>query len=223
MKVGTDGVLVGAWARVEPWQQRMLDIGTGTGVIALMLAQRSEGWGAMIDAVEIDADSFGQAQENISASPWHDRINLVNSSIQNFELFAVSDSYDHIVSNPPYFINSLLPDTEGRVFARHTQSLSFEELTMCVSSLLNPGGIFTVIIPADSDEVFTANASEAGLFPRRKTFVLSIPEAAPKRLLLEFGKVADAIEESELTIEAGTPKDYTPEYRALTGDFYLKF
>lgn len=226
MKVGTDGVLIGAWARVGPEQGRLLDIGTGTGLIALMLAQRAEGWDARIDAVEIEPDSFRQARENISASAWSECISVYENSVQDFAAGlnrSGTPHYDHIVSNPPYFVDSLLPPAEGRALARHTSSLTYEELCESVSRLLAPDGIFSVIIPFENADEFTRTAEACGLFPSRKCVIYGVAGALPKRVMLEFSRKKGIPELSELAIESGDPRDFSPEYRALTCDFYLKF
>lgn len=222
MKVGTDGVLAGAWARVEPWQERLLDIGAGTGLIALMLAQRTEEWGAEIDAVEIDGGSFAQAEANISGSPWSGRMRAHHSSVQDFA-GDTDRRYYHIVTNPPYFVNSLLPPDQGRTLARHASSLGSGELLGCMDALLAPSGIFSLIIPADGWKEFALSARGKGFHMRRRTAVFSVPDAPAKRMLMEFSRTGGGCEETELVIEAGAPRDFTPEYRELTKDFYLKF
>jgi len=134
MKVGTDGVLLGAWAEVRPGDRRMLDVGTGTGLIALMLAQRSAAW---ITAVDIDVECATQAAENFAASPWADRLDAVSVAVQRYDPV---EKFDLIVSNPPYYVDSLLSPDEGRNTARHAAGLPFGELAAAVVRLLSPGG-----------------------------------------------------------------------------------
>ena len=220
-KVGTDGVLMGAWARVRPDDKKYLDIGTGTGLIALMLAQRTENMGATIDAVEIDRGSYMQALENAAASGWGDRVSLFNLPVQDFA--TQSDTkYAHIIANPPYFVGSLLPLCGARSAARHTGSLSYAELLSCTSRLLASDGIFSAIIPAGMEEEFTKIAAELGLHVSRKCVVSSIAGMSPKRVMLEFSRSAGIVEEHTLIIESGGG-GYTAEYMELTRDFYLKF
>lgn len=222
MKVGTDGVLIGAWAEIRPEDGRYLDIGSGTGLIALMLAQRTESTEAVIDAVEIDKGSYSQALENVAGTEWGGRVSLFNLPVQDFA--ASSDAeYDHIVANPPYFVDSLLPSCGARSAARHTGSLSYTDLLSCVSRLLAPAGIFSVIIPADSEEAFSKIAFESGLHVSRRCVVFSVAGSPPKRVMLEFSRVAVKAEETTLAIEAEGSGGYTAEYMELTRDFYLKF
>lgn len=323
MKVGTDGVLLGAWARIDPRHRRYLDIGTGTGLIALMLAQRiseetaplqsdvpktgdcvlsllkgcgedgnlneeimavsgrssscgggadsliviaesshSEGLPApgiptlreaSIDAVEIDAGSAIQAAANVAASPWSHVITVYHNSIQEFSIgrrtrcackrdeaapnlqpvsgmVVVPDKgerrYDHIVSNPPWFVDSLLSPDACRSAARHVCALGYTELIGCVRQMLASDGAFSVVLPADSCERFVAEARTAGLELCRRTWVQTLSDTPPKRVLMEFGFsklcLSEALEE-RLVIELGDGGGYTEDYRSLTGAFYLKF
>lgn len=234
MKVGTDGVLIGAWARVEPGQERMLDVGAGTGLIALMLAQRSEEWGAQVDAVEIEPESCGQAVRNAGCSPWAERVSVYGQSIQEFAAEPGNNGvYGHIVSNPPYFINSLLPPGKERIMARHTSTLTYAELCGCAASLLDGDGIFSVIIPAESRGTFVQAAGGAGLFPVRECTVYGVEGGPAKRVMLELSRQRGGkelqepaivpAESPELAIVSADTKDFTPAYRELTKDFYLKF
>ncbi len=251
MKVGTDGTLLGAWARVEPWQKRLLDVGTGTGLIALMIAQRSEDWDAVVDAVEVDEGSFRQAAENFAASPWSGRLNAVHAALgdyarrlQGFDGHGAPDDcarrihdivenditkpgggiYDHIISNPPYFTDSLKAPDGRRAAARHADSLPYGELASRSAALLTQGGLLSVIIPFDSEARFRREANRCGLYVSRRTVVRSLPEAVPKRVMLEFSRTqADGAVESELLIETSPGGNYSEEYRRLTKDFYLKF
>lgn len=216
MKVGTDGVLLGAWARMLPGDGRVLDIGTGTGLIALMLAQRS---GDEVRVTGIDIGDVGQARENAEASPWGGRVEMVQCSVQAYE---PAERFDLIVSNPPYFVDSLTcPDAE-RTRVRHAVELTFEELRDGVLRLLTPAGRLAVVLPVEQAQGFETLCA-GQLFPLRRTRVRTTPQRAPKRMLLELGRVDAPVEEAELVVGTGIHEEYTPEYRALTGDFYLKF
>lgn len=234
MKVGTDGVLLGAWCTVAPEFERALDIGTGTGVIAVMLAQRGEAYGLAVDAVEIDGVSFGKACENAGNSDWKDRITVSEGGIQEYKP-EVSGIYDLIVSNPPYFNDSLLPPGAARTNARHTTTLTHGELLGNVSRLLTCGGIFAVVLPYRQADNFISMAAGRGLEVTRRTDVFPTPKTPAKRSLIEFRKAAEGTGEYEpvrpggnmpaagsLVIE-NAPLDYTSEYMELTKDFYLKF
>lgn len=343
MKVGTDGVLLGAWSRIDPRHRRYLDIGTGTGLIALMIAQRVTASTAAgnidvaypepenattlhpldcvadgetmsvevpmserhvsasleasdssltcgcaslfsagirsadvrIDAVEIDGVSAHQAACNVAESPWSGLIHVYEEDIREFasgggscteptkreethvaladvscgielapcqeadgrlanvscgmELVGEaygSGKYDHILSNPPWFVDSLHSPHQGRTTARHASSLPYAALIECVGKLLSRGGVFSTILPAENGDSFVSMASEAGLELIRRTAVSTISGYPPKRLLLEFAFGVEGmlcpVEES-LSIETGTPGCFTEEYRKLTRDFYLKF
>ncbi|MGL4852948.1 MAG: tRNA1(Val) (adenine(37)-N6)-methyltransferase [Phocaeicola sp.] len=217
MKVGTDGVLLGAWADVNNCRSA-LDVGTGTGLVALMLAQRNPV--LEIVAVDIDEAATEQALENVYRSPWKERISVrqVDFSCYN----SPSLRFDLIVSNPPYFKDSLKSPCELRNAARHTDSLRFEQLISGASELLSFDGRFCVIIPADAMGEFVACAEEYefGLFKR--LLVRTKPDAAPKRVLLEFRKGGGVmVEESDLVVELARHQ-YSEAYTELTREFYLK-
>ena len=218
MKVGTDGVLLGAWAGVRPSDRRMLDIGTGTGLIALMLAQRAP----EASVIGVDIDDVAQARENADASPWGDRVAFERCPVQEF---AAPETFDLIVSNPPFFVDSLTCPDEGRTAARHAVHLPFDELRDAVLRLLAPAGRFAVILPTpEAARFLTACAGRLAL--TRRTDVRTTPRHPAKRALMEFSRAgaADAAPEtSELTVGTGRHECYTLEYRALTRDFYLKF
>ena len=219
MKVGTDGVLLGAWARLEPSQRRILDIGTGTGLIALMAAQRTEAWGAEIAGVEIDAGAAEDARDNFEDSEWSARLSVVECPIQEFH---PEEKFDHILSNPPYFVASLLSPNESRTTARHTTSLTFEELARSAAELLSKEGILSLVLPYDAVADMTLAAARCGLFLVRREDIKTKENATPKRSLLEFGFTPQPTQRTTLTIhiEGG---DFSEEYRTLTRDFYLKF
>ena len=219
MKVGTDGVLLGAWARLEPSQKRILDIGTGTGLIALMAAQRTEAWSAQIVGVEIDAGAADDARDNFEVSEWSARLSVVERPIQEFR---PEEKFDHILSNPPYFVSSLLSPNEARTTARHTTSLSFDELARSASELLSKEGILSLVLPYDAVADMTLAAARAGLFLVRREDIKTKENTTPKRSLLEFGFTPQPTQRTTLTIhiEGG---DFSTDYRTLTRDFYLKF
>jgi tRNA1Val (adenine37-N6)-methyltransferase len=216
MKVGTDGVLLGSWASVNETNS-ILDIGTGTGLIALMLAQRSN---ATINAIEINKEAFNQSYENISNSKWNSRIKVHNCSFQDFYKTQIN-KFDLIVSNPPYFKNSLKPKENDRVQARHNIDLSSDELLLGVKKLLNENGCFCIILPALENDSFILEAEQYNLFCSKIVYVKPTLNKDTKRIMLEFvfGKV-NRIEDS-FAIETDKRHCYTEEYKNLTKDFYL--
>ncbi len=222
MKVGTDGVLLGAWVDVRGCEGRILDIGTGTGVIALMMAQRVDDESVTIDTVEIDTESAEQARENIERSDWSKQLTVHNVGIQNFK---PEFKYDLIVSNPPYFVDSLLSPNRGRTTARHTTELSFRELVEAVERLLSDDGRFALILPAAESQLFDKEAD--GVFRLiRRCSVLSRAGGAVKRYMSEYCLVGcDMVskEDESIVIYAEQAGEYTAEYKELTRDFYLKF
>ncbi len=224
MKVGTDGVLLGAWCRIRPKDKLLLDIGTGTGVIALMLAQRTENTASIIDSVESDEPGCLKAQENFDASAWGNRMKLRRQTIQEYAAATPFSTYDNIVSNPPYFIDSLLSPETARNSVRHAGSLPYEELIASCSDMLKPDGILSLVLPAVEGEKMIAIAAQKGLHVSRRTEVWSTPRSGTKRLLLEFSRQENGMPEiSSLVIEDYGPGTFSDEYRALTRDFYLYF
>lgn len=215
MKVGTDGVLLGAWADVSS-SQNVLDIGTGTGLIALMIAQRCDA--PHITAIDIDAEAVGQAAENVSLSPWKERVEVL---LQDLRTYRPSRLFDTIVSNPPYFIDSLKCPDGQRNTARHTDTLPASSLISKAAELLTPEGRLSLILPFEQTPDIVRIAEGEGLHLSRHTAVVTRPGLPPKRSLLEFGKADRGCLESELTIELERHV-YTDDYIALTGDFYLK-
>lgn len=219
MKVGTDSVLLGAW--VEPKQSsKILDIGTGTGIIALMLAQKSN---AKITAVEINKESAEQARENINKSNYFNSIDIKHISIQNYSSLC-EDKFDIIITNPPYFINAYKSADKNRVIARHTDSLSFNDLINCAKKLLCPKGKFYLILPLNEAYTFKKMAEVSGFYLtkllRIKTKLESQEE---KRHLMQFEFEKKYVKESTLIIEEKTSRNYTNEYKNFTKDYYLKF
>jgi len=219
MKVGTDGVLLGAWFNVEG-AGRILDAGTGTGLIALMVAQRS---GAIIDAVEIDHNACVQAGENVAACPWHDRIRIYHDSFQHFARYT-ENRYDLIVSNPPWFRNSLKPPVASRTFARHDEMLPMESLLHYGSQILTVNGRFAIVLPADSMQALTEQAYFNNLFPFRITRVRSVEGKPHSRCLVTLSSITQMkASEDELTIRNSGSSGFTPAYQALIRDYYPAF
>lgn len=215
-KVGTDGVLLGAWINTRN-AQRILDIGTGTGLIALMLAQRTSG-NVIIDAVEIEAEDAAQAVDNITNSCWSARIQVHHTSIQNF---GPALKYDLIVSNPPFFISSLRPSEKRRSQARHTHSLSFTELLMNTKRLLNKGGCLGIVLPCPEAERFIQEAHFHQLYPYRQLELRSRKEKPIERLLIELGEKPQPVI-TEYLILHGEGNDWSQAYQHLTREFYWK-
>lgn len=219
MKVGTDGVLLGAWADVDDVDD-ILDIGTGTGVIAMMMAQRNKE--AKIDAVEIDEASAIQAQQNFQSSPFKNRLQAYPHSIQSFAEIC-EKKYDIIISNPPFFQvdNSKEASDARRQMGRQTSYLSFEDLIRVVDSLLSYHGSFQLILPASEGKKFVSLATSVPLYIRRMTMVKSIAHKPVERLLLEFSRIPIDPTMDELLIQnSGTRHDYTEAYVELVKDFY---
>ena len=216
MKVGIDGVLLGAWTRVEDCQT-ILDVGTGTGLIALMLAQRSN---AHITGIDIDSGAVLQAAENVKNSPWKERISILEQSFQGFTE-ADSQQFDLIVSNPPYFVNSLKAPSESRSAARHTDSLSHNELIENALKMLSPTGRICLILPLNEGIECIRIAESLGLFCSKRVNVYPKRDGEIKRLLLEFKTVKTECEVSELVIEE-IRHQYSPEFCELAKDYYLK-
>ena len=215
MKVGTDGVLLGAWTDVSH-SCRILDIGTGTGLIALMLAQRCPQ--ASITAIDIDAEAVEQARENVLLSPWSDRVEV---ALQDICKYLTDKHFDTIVSNPPYFIDSLKCPDSQRNTARHTDTLDAKRLLESVARLLSDNGRFSIILPAEQTDLLIQSAYTQGLYPSRQTAVITRPGLSPKRILMEFQKKKEAFHPDELIIELERHV-YSEGYIALTKDFYLR-
>ena len=216
MKVGTDGVLLGAWADTGNAAD-ILDVGTGTGLIAIMLAQRST---AKVDAVEIDENAFSQAAENIRGCPWPERIHLIKSSFQEYS-FVCGKTYDLIVSNPPYFKNQYRPSEKSRAIARHDDSLSLMDLVFHADLILKPDGIISVIIPTESIDIYREFLHQKYLFVQRVLYVMPSTGKPAKRILVEAGRRKSTIKKNSLAIDSGKRHQYTKEYIDLTREFYL--
>lgn len=219
MKIGTDGVLLGAWTPIENNPFSVLDIGAGTGIIALMIAQRTNA--EQIDALEIDEEAYEQAVENFENSPWSDRLFCFHAGLDEF-MDEPEDEYDLIISNPPFYTEDYQSGNEQRDLARFADALPFEDLIEAADLLLSENGIFSVIIPFKEEEKFIALAKDFDLFPMKITHVKGTPTTEIKRSLLAFSR--NSIENfpvDELVIETSR-HIYTEEYISLTKDFYLK-
>lgn len=217
MKVGIDGVLLGTWADVN-CANKVLDIGTGSGLIALMLAQRSN---AHITAIDIEPNAVLQIEENIENSPWKDRIRSKEISIQQFAA-TTDEKFDLIVSNPPYFVNSLKNISANKTTARHTDSLTHEELMIGAKKILADNGRICLILPVNEGEKCMLFSESIGLHCQKKVYVHPKPAVEAKRVLLQFGFAPITTEVTELDIETSERHQYSKEFTALAKDFYLK-
>lgn len=215
MKVGTDGVLLGAWASVQN-AHKILDVGTGTGLVALMLAQRSLP-DADIIALEIDEAAAGQARENATRSPWKERVKVVQTDFRDYQS---SDKFDVIVSNPPYFVDSLECPDQQRNAARHNDSLAYEELLEGVAGLLAEDGAFTIVIPADVADRVKMIAATKNLYAVRQLNVITKPGGIPKRTLITFTFSNQECVFEEFLTELARHQ-YSEKYIALTREYYL--
>ncbi|GGK22573.1 tRNA1(Val) (adenine(37)-N6)-methyltransferase [Yeosuana aromativorans] len=217
MKIGTDSVLLGAWTSLKTNPKSILDIGAGTGILALMLAQRSAA--ELIDAIEIDEDAYEQCVDNFEQSPWGDRLFCYHAALEEL-VDEFEDQYDLIISNPPFYSEDYKTDNGKRDMARFSDALPFEHLLDSVSKLLSKEGVFSVIIPFKEEKTFIALASKFKLFLNRMLYVKGAPTSETKRSLLEFSFRESAIETQELVIETARHQ-YTEDYINLTKDFYL--
>jgi tRNA1Val (adenine37-N6)-methyltransferase len=223
MKVGTDGILLGAWATANA-PTRILDIGAGTGLIALMLAQRFPL--AIVDGVELEESAIEQARENFRVSPWAWRLNAIAGCIRDVSLAqSMSQQYSLIVSNPPWFSDSLKSGEPARDLARHMDVLNSEDLPEMVLRLLTQGGRFATILPTAEGLRLIEHASAAGLQCCRRCDVYPKAAKPSKRLLLEFvrDEAHHPLVSESLVVEADQRHDYTQEFRDLTKEFYLRF
>jgi len=219
MKVGTDAVLLGAWV-IPNGSKHILDIGTGTGVIALMIAQKATGF---IDAIDIDENAVIHAKQNVMKSKFADKVGVQLISLQEYAL-QETKKFDLIVTNPPYFEQSYKSSDEQRSQARHADVLPFEELLDGVKKLLHDKGKFCLILPRLEAEKFTTLAEKKGLQLSKLLRVKSrADKTEAKRHLMQFEFKATEFSENTLVIEEEVRHQYTPEYRALTKDYYLNF
>ena len=223
MKIGTDGVLLGAWTPLINNPFNVLDIGAGTGILSLMLAQRSNAAPnnvGIIDAIEIDEDAYEQCVENFEASPWGDKLFCFHAGLDEF-VDEPEDEYDLIISNPPFYTDDYKSENTSRDLARFEDALPFEELIEAAALLLSDNGIFSVIIPYKEEERFVSMCKELDLFPLKITRVKGTPTSEIKRSLLAFCRMEQTPLIDELVIEISR-HNYTSEYIELTKEFYLK-
>jgi tRNA1Val (adenine37-N6)-methyltransferase len=216
MKVGTDAVLLGSWINTG-YADRILDIGTGTGLLALMLAQRCA---ALIEAIDIDEGAYQQAKENFRISPWFERLYIFRRSLQEFAL-ASTFKYDLIVSNPPYFQQASKPSEESRTTARHSDTLPFIDLIDGVKKLLLPNGKFCVVLPLKEGMEFMDLAQSRGLFCHRIARVKTVADKPEKRLLMEFNLHFGLLTEEEIVIQEDD-HTFSRQYLELTKDYYIQ-
>lgn len=224
MKVGTDGVLLGAWVSLIGTERLVLDVGTGTGLIALMIAQRSTSR-AGIEGVEIEQAAAYEAAQNAKNSPWSNRLSIENVDFQSFAASKTERDqlYDLVVSNPPYFNGSYKSQIVERTAARHSELLNSDDLISGVVSVLNPdGGRFAAIFPYQNAAIFIAKAASSGLFCNRIMEIYSKPSSGIKRIMAEFSFSKRLLVSEKLTI-LDSSGEYSDQFRALTREFYLKF
>lgn len=218
MKIGTDSVLLGAWTSLEKRPFSILDIGAGTGILSLMLAQRSNA--ELIDAIEIDDNAYEQCVDNFEQSPWGDRLFCYHASLEEFTE-EIEDEYNLIICNPPFYSEDFKTKNKQRNLARFQDAMPFEHLLESVSKLLSENGIFSVIIPFEHEKDFIQLSSEFKLFLNRKLHVRGNPKSEIKRSLLEFSFEENKTATLSLIIETDRHQ-YTKDYIDLTKDFYLK-
>ncbi|ARV10042.1 tRNA (adenine-N(6)-)-methyltransferase [Winogradskyella sp. PC-19] len=218
MKIGTDGVLLGAWTSIRNQPFSILDIGAGTGILSLMLAQRSNA--QVIEAIEIDDNAYEQCADNFENSPWSDRLFCYHASLLEYTE-EIEEQYDIIICNPPFYSEDYKTEKISRDLARFQDAMPFEHLIFSVSQFLAEGGVFSVVIPNKEEEKLVELASKVGLSPKRILHVKGNPEAEVKRSLIEFSFNDEELKTSELIIE-NDRHNYTEDYINLTKDFYLK-
>jgi len=218
MKVGTDGVLLGAWASVPGPGSRVLDVGTGTGLIALMIAQRA--MDVRVDALEIDSSSASQANENFRKSPWKERLNCIHSSFQDY-VSHCDLQFDLIICNPPFFSASKKTQSKSKNLARHDDSLNLGDLFKSSVSLMNETSILSLILPLDKVVQAMDLINDHQMYCKRLTRVKPIQQKPASRVLLELSYAPGKCHEDELIIETGKRHIYTDKFKSLTDAFYL--
>lgn len=214
MKIGTDSVLLGAWANI-PSKGNFLDIGTGTGVLALMMAQRSE---AIIKAVEIDKNASDQASINFKQSKWSSKLSVINEDIDDFN---PDIKFDYIICNPPFFSSPTPEINKNRLIARHDNELSLDKLLACVTRLLSKDGKFGFILPITQAENLISNANTHGLYCTKKSFVKPTPQKDAHRIMAELQKKEKECIIDTIIIEEFGRHQYSNKYIELTKEFYL--
>jgi tRNA1Val (adenine37-N6)-methyltransferase len=217
MKVNTDGVLLGAWTNLDG-AKTVLDIGAGTGLISLMIAQRSE---AIITGIEIEKNAAYEASQNVQNSKWSNRVSIRHISFQDFNS-TTQNKFDVIVSNPPFFSNSVKNTNPHLSIARHNHLLPFEDIIDGAIKLLGENGSLSLILPSDSANELIEKAFHKNLFINRLTEVKPFPDRVLNRCLLEFGKEQHVLQKTQISVFNETRKDYSDEFKTLARDFYLK-
>jgi tRNA1Val (adenine37-N6)-methyltransferase len=218
MKIGTDGVLLGAWTSIQD-AYSILDIGAGTGILALMLAQRSDA--EQIDALEIDEDAYEQCVDNFENSSWADRLFCYHAALDEFTEEMEDEKYDLIISNPPFYTEDYKSGDTARNMARFAESLPFEELIKFASELLSEEGSFAVIIPYSEEKYFLKLSEKVNLFPNRITRVRGTETTPVKRSLLQLSFTEKPFSSNEIILEVSRHQ-YTKEYQKMVTPFYLK-
>ena len=218
MKVGTDSILLGSWVQLND-EQSILDIGSGTGILALLLAQRSEA--TLIDAVEIEENAHEEAVTNFENSPWSDRLFCYHSSIQDFAK-EIDETYDLIIANPPFFEPNKREPISAKSTARQTHTLDFYALLEATKLLLNKNGSCAFIVPFERETSFIELAQNTGLFVQRITRVKDTQKAVFKRSMMQFRFEKTKVYTSELVLK-NTDKTYSAEFKEFTKGFYLNF
>ncbi|MBK6729605.1 MAG: methyltransferase [Bacteroidetes bacterium] len=219
MKLGTDAILLGSWVDIENVSYA-LDIGSGTGILALMIAQRNSI--ALIDGIDINKDAVEQAKANVLASPWANRIHILHSNLHNY-FHTCKKKYDLIICNPPYFSNGFPVADIGRNIARVAENLDSEVLISASQHLLSETGKLAVILPFETAEKFLKSALHNKLFCHRKTIVYSKADKPPIRILVEIKKQQSIVQENIIIIEGDKPNTYSGTFKNLTEEFYLHF
>ncbi len=217
MKVGVDSVVLGAWANAKG-SKSILDIGTGTGLLSLMLAQKSE---AKITAIEIDKNSYNQATENIENSKWKSRIEIIHVSFQNF-VQETKKYFDLIICNPPYFINSLKSPEKLRNTARHDDNLSLDDLFSGSKTILSKNGSLNLIYPYQQKDYLFLTAEKYGFYPAKELIIKGNKNKEPNRIIIAF-KFQKVNIQTEILCIRNLDSNYTKEYKKLTKDYYLNF
>jgi tRNA1Val (adenine37-N6)-methyltransferase len=217
MKVGTDSVILASWVQIEN-TKTVLDIGCGSGLLSIMLAQRISD--ADIIGVEIDADSAKDCEINIENAPWRERLKILRVDIRDYN---PKVKFDMIISNPPFFTNSLLPPKDARARARHDSELHIEELLISVSRLLEREGVFAIVFPYLREKELLSEAEKYGLYPFRVLRTKNNPDAVLKRSFIAFRKHSNVQWEEEIMEIRNKQNVYSETYKELTKDFYLNF
>lgn len=218
MKVGTDGVLLGAWSQLPYKAERMLDVGCGSGILSLIMAQRSNGC-LQIDAIDIDEGAIKDAKDNFLSTAWNKTLNVINGNFVSYSENS-QNRYDMVISNPPFFTEDTLSPDMQRAFARNTSSLSFDNLFKGVAKVISLDGIFAMIAPAESYSYIALTALLNGFYLSRLTWVVTVEGSEPKRVMTEWGRkqVQYSIDTLIMTTKEGS---YTSQYKELTDEFYL--